>query len=120
MGAGCAGLEHTATRVDEVQPAVIKGNGSCHEAIENAMKAMTASNRIRLSPDAFRTQPQVLLSNYRPTEVSPAKQHPLIESADRQFLLHIYKGRCWLSLVDADGRLTATRRLDECACVAVP
>jgi hypothetical protein len=115
---GCATT--AATRVAETQPAVIVENGSCHDAIEAAMQKMTGSDRIRLSPDSFHSESMVLLSNSTPSEVLRDKTHQFSEAADRRFLLHIHKGRCFLSLVDEAQRLTATQRLDACGCASVP
>lgn len=115
---GCTSAR--ATRVAETQPAVIVENGSCHEAILAAMQTMIGSDRIRLSPDLFRTESTVLLSNYIPSEMLRDKPHQFSEAADRRFLMHIHKGRCFLSLVDEDQRLIETQKLDPCGCASVP
>jgi hypothetical protein len=110
----------TVTMVADTQPAVIVDRGSCHDAIKAVMQTMTGSDRIRLSPDLFRTESMVLLSNYKPSEVLRDEGHQFSEAADRRFLLHIHKGRCFISLVDEHHRLTATEELDACGCAPVP
>ena len=115
---GCA--SPTATGVADVRPAVLVGNGTCHDAIEAAMKAMAGSNRIRLSPEVFRTDPVVLLSNYIPSELLRERPYQFSEAADKRFLLHMQQGRCLLSLVDADDRLIATQELGTCRCAPCP
>jgi hypothetical protein len=104
----------------ETRPALILEDGSCHEAIETAMRSMTGSDQVRLSPDVFRTKSTVLLSNYIPSELLGDRPNPFSEAADRRFLLHIHDGRCLLSLLDEHHRLIATQELKVCECVPGP
>lgn len=117
-GAGCATAP--ARQVAETRPALILEDGACHEAIEAAMKTMIGSDHVRLSPEVFRRESTVLLSNYIPSELLGDKPNPFSEAADRRFLLHIHDGRCLLSLLDDERRLIATQKLRACECVPRP
>lgn len=120
LASAAAGCATVAKKAADTQPAVIAANGSCHDAIESAMKTMIGSDRFSLPPDLFQNRSSVLLSNHIPSELLGDRAQHFSEAADRRFLLHMDKGRCLLSLIDETRQLIATQALGACQCTPEP